>query len=240
MILPAITARTAITAVALATTLVAGSASAGLMSATADVTLSGFAYGYAAVDTSKNTGYIGAGEFTGSITRNGQTSPFLTYCTDIYQSFNWNTHYLFTPVATGTAYGLSVRQEDLLGKLYTLAGAAVDTTSESVAFQLAVWEIVTETGPSLNLLTGDFNIERGASRNQRNMANDWLTAISASNAAKTFNAERLYHARVQDFVQFTRILPALSRSSVRVPEPASYALVALALAGLAATRRRRV
>lgn len=228
------------TAFALAACLIAGPALAGPLSTIVDVSLSGYAYGYAAVDTSRNTGYIGAGEFTGTLTRSGQASSFLTYCTDIYQSFNWNTHYTFTQLDTGAANGFSVRQEDLLGKLYTLAGAAVHTTNESAAFQLAVWEIVTETGPSLNLLTGDFFVELGATSNQRTMANDWLTAISASHAVKTFDAARLYNAQVQDFVVFTRILPASPQADSSVPEPASYALVGLALAGLTATRRRRV
>ena len=227
------------TAFALAASLIAGSASAGLLSTTVDVSLSGFAYGYAAVDTSRNSGYIGAGEFTGTLTRNGQASSFLTYCTDIFQSFNWNTHYSYTQVDTGSVNGFTVRQEDLLGKLYTLAGAAVDTTNESAAFQLAVWEIVTETGPSLNVLNGDFFLQLGATSNQRNLANDWLAAASASGAAKTFDAERLYNAQVQDFVVFTRILPVPPQAHSQVPEPASYALVALALAGLAATRHRR-
>ena len=84
---------------ALLATLLITTAQAGLLSDTApDVTLrlSGFALGYGAVDTSK-TGWVGAGEFTGQITRDGVTSSFLTYCTDIYQSFNWNTTYIYRP-----------------------------------------------------------------------------------------------------------------------------------------------
>ena len=61
--------------------------------------LSGVALGYGAVDTSR-TGWVGAAEFTGQITQGGVTSSFLTYCTDIYHCFDWNTRYTYSPVVT--------------------------------------------------------------------------------------------------------------------------------------------
>ncbi len=216
-------------------------AQAGFLSDTApDVTLrlSGFALGAGAVDTSK-TGWVNAGEFTGQITRSGVTSSFLTYCTDIYQSFNWNTIYTYSPVVTGSINGFSTRQEDLLGKLYSLAGSGVDSTLKSAAFQLAVWEIVTETAPTLDLLAGNFFLEQTATPAQRDVASGWLQAVSASNAAKAYNAVRLYNASTQDFVVFERVPPATV-----VPEPtslllASLAMACLALASMAAAARRR-
>jgi hypothetical protein len=233
--------RTAI--LALAATLSATTASAALVSSTsADVTLrlAGFAYGYAAVDTSANSGYVGAGEFTGTITRSGgQATSFLTYCTDIYQSFNWNTTYTYTQVDTGTANGFTARQEDLLGKLYTLAGAGVDSTDKSAAFQLAVWEIVTETGPALSLTSGSFYLDAGGSTAQRALASNWLAAVGDIHAAKSFNAARLYSSTTQDFVVFTGIPQILPRTSTSVPEPGSIALAGLALAALVGTRLRK-
>lgn len=209
------------------------------------IRLDGFAYGYAAVDTSAQAGFIGAGEFSGQITRNGLTTSILTYCTDIYQGFSFGTTYNnYELVATGSTHGFTTRQESLLGKLYTLAGAQVDTTNESAAFQLAVWEIVTESssslnvlgGSSLNLLGGSFYLEQGASTTQRNLANTWLAAIDSTSAAKNFTAQRLYSATNQDFVIFTARPPADSAS---VPAPGTLALLGLALAQLALVVRRK-
>lgn len=208
------------------------------VSAPVTVNLSGFAYGAAAVDTSAQTGWIGAGEFSGQITSNGQTASFLTYCTDIFQGFRFGTAYTHELVATGSAHGLSVRQEDLLGKLYTLAGRDVDSTNESAAFQLAVWEIVTETSRSLNLLSGSFYLEQGASSVQRTLANDWLALASSDGAAKQFGAQRLYSSTAQDFVVFTPRPPDPDTAN-RVPEPGSGGLVGLALLGLAWAGRRK-
>ncbi len=211
------------------------------------IRLDGFAYGYAAVDTSAQSGLIGAGQFYGQITRNGLTSSILTYCTDIYQGFSFGTTYNdYELVATGSTHGFTSRQESLLGKLYTLAGAQVDSTNESAAFQLAVWEIVTESSSSLsllsssslNMLDGSFYLERGASSTQRNLANTWLAAIDNSSAAKNFTAQRLYSATTQDFVVFTARPPANS-GSVPVPGTGTLALLGLALAGLALAPQRQ-
>ena len=226
------------TALALAALLAANTASAGLISSV-NLKMTGFAYGYAAVQTNVTSGTIGDGELQGLMTNNGVTSSFLTYCTDLAQSFSWNTNYSYTLVANGSANGFTARQADLLGKLYTLAGRDVDTTDESAAFQLAVWEIVTESASNkLNILNGNFQLTAGASNQQRSLASNWLESISASTAKNTFDATRLYSSVAQDFVVFTeRSLTTIDGG--KVPEPASYGLVGMALLGLVATRRHR-
>ncbi len=227
------------TALALAALLTANAASAGPVSADMTLRMTGFAYGSAAVSTNATSGTIGDGELAGLMTRNGATTSFLTYCTDLAQSFSWNTNYAYTEVATGSAHGFTIRQADLLGKLYTLAGRNVDTTDESAAFQLAVWEIVTETGSKLDILTGSFQLTAGASTLQRTMANDWLTAAADINAARSFNATRLYSSTTQDFVAFTEVPRTPdSGGGNNVPEPATFGLVGIALLGLVAARRK--
>jgi hypothetical protein len=226
------------TATALIALLTAHAASASLVLADMTLRMTGFAYSYAGVSTNATSGTVGAGELAGQMTRNGATTSFLTYCTDLAQSFSWNTNYVYTEVATGTAHGFTTRQADLLGKLYTLAGQGVDTTDASAAFQLAVWEIVTETGSKLDILNGGFKLTSGASSSQRNQANNWLTAAADINAVSSFNATRLYSSTTQDFVVFTELPHGVSSDSNKVPEPASYGLVGIALLGVVATRRK--
>lgn len=212
-------------------------ACAEVISASSGISLrmTGFSNGSASVNTSLNSGYIGAGRLQGIWTQNGSSRSFLTYCTDIFQSFSWDTNYSYSLVGTGTAYGFTSRQEDLMGKLFTLAGAAVNNTDSSAAFQLATWEIVNESATGLSLDSGVFRVELGGNSIQRQLANGWLTAVLEAGAQKTFSATRLYSSVAQDFVVFNSSLPDRPAS---LPEPGNLALATLALLGLLATRRR--
>lgn len=191
-----------------------------------------FAKGHAVVDvTTDNNGSIGAGQLQGLL--NGDS--FLTYCVDLGQTFNWGQSYTYTLQNTG----FSSQQGDLLGKLYTAhgSGGLAASTDDSVAFQLAVWEILYEGSPA-SVTAGDFRLLSGASTAQRALANTWLGEVMQVGAARSFNAQRLYSSVAQDFVLFTAI-PLGGGGSHAVPEPSSIALAGLAIAGLLCLRRRK-
>jgi hypothetical protein len=97
----------------------------------------------------------------------------------------------------------------------------------AAAFQLAVWEIVFDTG--LNLSSGAFKDNGGSTGAAQ--AQTWLNQVSSYSGTgyQSWNLYRFTNPTQQDFVAATHT----------VPEPGALALAALALCGVGYSARRR-
>ena len=137
-------------------------------------------------------------------------------------------------IPNGEAGGFTTKQADTLAKLYAIADngktTKVDTLNESVAFQLAVWEVMNETSGKLSITganKGAFYLEAGANSAVIKLANSWLSATN-NDIATNFRVTRLVSNGQQDMIVVNE-----------VPEPSTYALLVAGLAAVGFTARRR-
>lgn len=166
----------------------------------------------------------GAGQFTGLLNGNS----FQTYCTDLYQTFNWNTTYNYSVVSGVTAWGASksLAMDKLIS--YSLASGNTPTNAaQSAVLQAAIWEVLYETG-AYGFSAGNFKATSAIGATQTLLNNfDWA---AVANTTVTHHVDQLYSATNQDFMVITA-----------VPEPGAYAmlLAGLGLMGTIARRRTR-
>jgi PEP-CTERM motif len=187
-------------------------------------------FGHLDVDTSMS-GMEGIGQYTAQW--NGK--DFTTYCTDIFEPFAFNVTYdNYRLIPNGEAGGFTTQQADTLAKLYAIADngktTKVDTLDESVAFQLAVWEVMNESSGKLSITganKGAFYLEAGANSAVIKLANSWLSATN-NDIATNFRVTRLVSNGQQDMIVVNE-----------VPEPSTYALLVAGLAAVGFTARRR-
>jgi PEP-CTERM motif len=244
-------------ALAAATFFAASAAQAGPVS----LTVSGWAFGNGntvnASSTTLDKTYNGqAGGFTGALSGASalDANPFITYCIELEESFGFGkTAMSGYSVQDGASYFSSRRNNpaiaDNLGRLMSFVAAdatRVDTSGESTALQLAIWNLVYD---------GDFSVSSGSFKDTSSysaQANALL--MGAQNTATSkFDVFALVHEGTQDFLAVSAKAPNVIKTNggggdtppkpnAAVPEPGSLALVATALMGLlgaSATRRRQ-
>lgn len=214
-----------------AAALLAGSA----MAAHADnVMFSGYANGSQFIDfTIVSTpapvhSQTNAGGF--ATTLNGGPS-FTSFCVDLYDHISFGQTYSDYTAVPGSAHAWTNPNADAdLSRLFTSYGAVSTASStNSAAFQTAVWEIAYETSGSYDLAAGNARFTGDAG--SISQASIWLANLGTI-----------------DGVDLTVLESVATRNgpghqdvvfSTAVPEPGTYALTAAGLAAMAFVSRRR-
>jgi hypothetical protein len=148
---------------------------------------------------------------------------FVAWCIDLFDNISSDSYSNDVPTQ-------AVGDEEDLNKLFTLAGGvALDTAVNAAAFQVAIWEIVYETG-AYDVTDGDFKVTSGDT-NVISTAEAWLGSLAGVIAAYdlTFYTSEYPVGSSQDLVTGT-LAP--------VPLPAGVILLGTGLGMLAVTRRR--
>ncbi|MDV7144975.1 VPLPA-CTERM sorting domain-containing protein [Tropicimonas sp. TH_r6] len=178
---------------------------------------------------------VAAGGFAVKTTDGGSTNSFIAWCLDTFQYLDLGVKYEVTDTPFAGAHDpkINAAQQTLITKLFdtafdTLVSKLRDNVA-SAAFQLALWEIVNETGDTLDVMSGAFHATV-VGGNVLTDANSLLDGLAAS-ADRKYNLVFLEaKGKGQDLL-----------TVVPIPVPASSLLLLGALGGLGtlASRRRR-
>jgi hypothetical protein len=159
-------------------------------------------------------GEVRAGGFKGT----WDAQQIIFWCIELTQYFGFGGDYTdYVPSEPDNA------TMTMLGQLFSEAyGSATSDEQHSAAFQLAIWEIVYDP-LNLNLTGGTFQVTKGNAATVA-LAQQWLNNLAAF--TDTYELYILHSAYSQDFVTFGRPF------GLRVPEPGTIALIAIALLGV--------
>lgn len=173
-----------------------------------------------------HTGSPAAGGFVG--TWNGD--PLHFWCAELTQTFSFN----HLPAYDYTASIPNDATFTMLGQLFNEGYAtALDSTKNSAAFQLAIWEILYDG--DLDLGAGDFRVTNANGHADTvQAAQDLLTNLH--NFTDTYDIALLHNDDHQDFITG---LPPRGCCAKQVPEPAPLALIGVGILAMIVASRRR-
>ena len=181
---------------------------------------------------------VAAGGFTGKWHSGGTPdvlSPITFWCFELTQYFNPGTSY---PGYTASALGGTVASR-IVQLFHEAFGAAGTSSTNSAAFQLAIWEIEYESSGSYDVTTGSGFYATGSGANfttARDQANYWLAHLN-DYSGDGLTIALLHNSEHQDFI--TSGLPPSACCKRDVPEPPVLPLVLAAMGAAALVESRR-
>ncbi|RLJ60406.1 putative secreted protein [Litoreibacter meonggei] len=150
------------------------------------------------------------------------TNSFVAWCIDLFDTIGSAVYDQTRPAQ------VSDSEEADLNRLFSNnRSIATDNAVNSAAFQVAVWEIVYETGSSYDVGSGDFRA--GDNTAVTSLAQNWLSNLGTD--AGSYKLSFYESSTSQDLVSGAPV-PA-------VPLPAGLPLLLVGVGALALTRKRR-
>ncbi len=167
---------------------------------------------------------VPAGQFVGTL----DGASFNAYCAELDQSFNLGGTYSYDVRDPYTHF--TPQKANALSRLFTATASFVTDADTSGAMQAAIWEILYETGATLDVSSGSFMTAPAPNDVGAIAAFSAINGILGNLGQYGANVQLdiLYNATSQDFVIVHD-----------VPEPGTWALMFAGLGVIGAVARRR-
>jgi hypothetical protein len=176
---------------------------------------------YLSINSTGISGGVYAGPFR-LVGSNG-FGNFVAFCIDLAQYLTSGKDY---SVAGSSKFGSAVDAN--IDRLFTSVYSSISTAVQGAAFQVALWEIISDTSGSYNLAGGNFSVDNASySASVIGQANQYLNGLATAGTGG-YRLSFLQSSVGQDLVTISP-----------VPLPAAAGMLGLGLASLFGLRRRR-